>query len=109
MRISDWSSDVCSSDLLRHRAGGLGILVPRSAGGLRSADGGDGLGGRPARRPGRRAADGRLGAHGALPDRERLVWGKGVSVRGELGGCSTLKQKKKADDTNFRAVSQTDS
>src|SRR3546814_108713 len=25
MRISDWSSDVCSSDLLAHRAGGAGI------------------------------------------------------------------------------------
>src|SRR3546814_18657925 len=32
MRISDWSSDVCSSDLRPHRAGGRAtLMVPRPA------------------------------------------------------------------------------
>src|SRR3546814_4903208 len=36
MRISDWSSDVCSSDLADRRLEGVGILLGRPANCLRS-------------------------------------------------------------------------
>src|SRR3546814_18161900 len=45
MRISDWSSDVCSSDLLRRRGGGTGS-DRRRTGQRRHAAGAGGTGGR---------------------------------------------------------------
>src|SRR3546814_16923780 len=87
MRISDWSSDVCSSDLLR-RGGQQGQRNPDEF--LQAADvlhrGGRQIG------PGARA-HGALGPAGdALIDRLRprhrksVVTGKSVSVRVALGG-----------------------
>src|SRR3546814_17224204 len=99
MRISDWSSDVCSSDLNGHehlrclrrkqvrkrraeereqrrRSARSGVRVV--ARGLRSADavhGGE--------------------AGGRRPDRKSVVWGKSVSVRVDLGGRRIIKKKKK--------------
>src|SRR3546814_18271630 len=77
MRISDWSSDVCSSDL---RASGL-------------------LEGRVARVPeGRRRgpADLHPGLAGGEPgaDRKSVVSGTSVSVRVDLGGRRIIKTKK---------------
>src|SRR3546814_20719422 len=77
MRISDWSSDVCSSDL-----------------GLRPA--------RPADRGGRRgragaadARDGRcLGQFALGGDRKSVELGKSVSVRVDLGGRRIIKKTK---------------
>src|SRR3546814_11968988 len=72
MRISDWSSDVCSSDLL----------------------------GRPARYPPRRGG-GASGLQGLLrsrrtaEDRKSVVYGKSVSVRVDLGGRRVIKKKEK--------------
>src|SRR3546814_7318027 len=95
MRISDWSSDVCSSDLAGHRGragarapGGVGAAARRAmAWHLRrprrvwSRDAG--LGDLPrARDPSARAAD-----------RKSVVWGKRVSVRGDFGGRRTIENK----------------
>src|SRR3546814_19114455 len=71
MRISDWSSDVCSSDLgLRHE-----VPAPRDR--LRQAQG-DGRG-----RENRAAG----------ADRKSVVLGKSVSVRVDLGGRRIITKK----------------
>src|SRR3546814_19831985 len=87
MRISDWSSDVCSSD-------------------LRAAEGADGARAGADRRADRRG----VGAEPVLPavhevprrgtgsrsqgaDRKSVVKGKRVSVRVDLGGRRILKKK----------------
>src|SRR3546814_17597745 len=101
MRISDWSSDVCSSDL--HRLAAVrssSWFVPCEAGRFcgtpsrppatarRGAGGGGGTAERTARgdqhrqlTPGRRAAD-----------RKSVVEGKSVSVRVDLGGRGIIKK-----------------
>src|SRR3546814_18848163 len=100
MRISDWSSDVCSSNLEQRRAASghgavgagfhplcrtteHGALGP---GRLRAAD----------RTPRRRIA----GAHAAGSDRKSVVEGKSVSVRVDLGGRRSIKKKKKKQYEN---------
>src|SRR3546814_11324576 len=103
MRISDWSSDVCSSDLLAQPVlgGGRGRAAHRD----RDAD---------ALHPGRaraRLERGEIGTHGeaarrivrliegAYPfehpelDRKSVVEGKSVSVRVDLGGRRIYKKK----------------
>src|SRR3546814_9819848 len=104
MRISDWSSDVCSSDLLRW-FGRERRISPGSGrpGQRRSAVG------QPApavlavaaavchRLDGRKPL--RAGADGAVRrDRKSVVWGKRVSVRVDLGGCRIIKKKKKTEE-----------
>src|SRR3546814_11604520 len=122
MRISDWSSDVCSSDLrifLRSVQASWGVLAiaskfwqirshehacysspawPASGGAddchprLRPAGGAAGHSGPhrdPAAESGRAVEHGRRrgGAAVAWPAaRKSVVWGKRVSVRGDLGG-----------------------
>src|SRR3546814_13971911 len=68
MRISDWSSDVCSSDLERPRAWPLDALFDD-----------------------RRPAD-RLGIRRWQLDRKSVVQGKSVSVRVDLGGRRIIKK-----------------
>src|SRR3546814_12671157 len=106
MRISDWSSDVCSSDLARlmplvqqqrldgGRPGPFGAWI--EPGEARA----DGVGGdqhalaahrrgqcqRLAPRPGAKVDHGQ--------DRKSVVQGKRVSVRVNLGGRRTIKKKK---------------
>src|SRR3546814_12705478 len=82
MRISDWSSDVCSSDLAYFRAlydGWLGANSHKT--GLKIIA--DYLLSYPIER-------------GAIPmrDRKSVVWGKSVSVRVDLGGRRIIKKKK---------------
>src|SRR3546814_4358277 len=84
MRISDWSSDVCSSDL---RA-----AAQRAAGHSGHVVGGDvdvqhrlALGGRLAGAGRRNGGDGEL---------KRVVSGKRVSVSVDLGGRRIIKKKK---------------
>src|SRR3546814_16979779 len=98
MRISDWSSDVCSSDLaavaraigepdadrrrLRDAEGNLeskrgDLERDRMPGKLRLAD--------PAHQEG--------GAGEQSRDRKRVVQGKSVSVRVELGGSRVITKK----------------
>src|SRR3546814_11497742 len=92
MRISDWSSDVCSSDL-GGRAGG-GVRCGAGGRGGRRAEGvGDGVAA-PGRAPGGGggAAAARRGEGGRPGDRTSVVEGKSVSVRVDLGGRRCLKK-----------------
>src|SRR3546814_17679608 len=107
MRISDWSSDVCSSDLrqglpLRPRpVHGLGRRQEhrrqeRSPGGERmtvttSAPSGGGEAAVPPEDLVTLTLD---GLEISVPkDRKRVVWGMSVSVRVDLGGSRVIKKK----------------
>src|SRR3546814_12213770 len=107
MLISDWSSDVCSSDLLAKVAFklvGLRDAITGSAGktgahGIsldltRVADRQKQLTGR-GKMQGRTPTDGTYDLHArALADRKGAVKRKGVSVRVELGGRRSSKNQK---------------
>src|SRR3546814_17976259 len=100
MRISDWSSDVCSSDLLGQQLAEAGVdvvqvhrsyvvnrdkvaeVAPLRDGDfrIRMADGSDLRGSRRFRH---------------LLDRKSVVSGQSVSVRVDLGGRRIIKKKKK--------------
>src|SRR3546814_17301334 len=94
MRISDWSSDVCSSDLHRQRRDDEsgpchGAVVPRRRSAVGWIAGGRfaGSGGHAGLTKGRRARTPPPGAASPSPgDRKSVVEGKSVSVREELGG-----------------------
>src|SRR3546814_19855239 len=119
MRISDWSSDVCSSDLaktlsslrclaLRHRIRGVQQLFVAEGNdvdgrGRRQSSGvHDGASDRAAEERWHAVADLPIGPDlrlraldpvGArLEDRNSVVEGKGVSVRVDLGGRGTIKK-----------------
>src|SRR3546814_11447130 len=92
MRISDWSSDVCSSDLLAQH--------------VEQADEHRYL------HQHRQAAGQRVDAvlllqplhlRGLLllVDRKSVVWGKSVSVRVDLGGRRIIKKKNKTQNTDI--------
>src|SRR3546814_17833454 len=108
MRISDWSSDVCSSDLrarrddgqveLAVRDNGIGIapeMLPQVFGLFVQAPqpsartrGGLGLG--------LTLVKSQVEMHGGtVADRKSAVKGKSLSVRVDLGGWRILKKKKK--------------
>src|SRR3546814_12970690 len=90
MRISDWSSDVCSSDLLRHGAleqitRDHSLLEEMIARGHYSRE--------DAQRLVRKNIVTRaLGVENE--DRKSVVSGKSVSVRVDLGGRRIIKKKK---------------
>src|SRR3546814_14569780 len=107
MRISDWSSDVCSSD--------LGLREGPRSGGLAGIDAARAFDRRPAAAARHLQARQQESAHlsdprgaggtalsgaahrcpGALaPDRKSVVQGKSVSVRVDLGGRRTNKKQK---------------
>src|SRR3546814_19820720 len=87
MRISDWSSDVCSSDLAERPAGQRGGVGPRAVDRPQDRP--------PARAPQRLPLGDRHGRHaGARGDRKSVVQGKSVSVRVALGGRRIIKKKK---------------
>src|SRR3546814_12834194 len=103
MRISDWSSDVCSSDPRQREVVTAGPAQHgRRVGGAATQAG---AGGDPlvdphvssaihgAQRSGDEVAavGGHVGA-GAVPDRKRVVSGKSVSVRVDLGGRRIIKK-----------------
>src|SRR3546814_18556841 len=87
MRISDWSSDVCSSDLAGPGLEGFEADAGRP-GGLHLPGGGGG----PGRIADERCADGDRA--GAGEERKSVVEGKSVSVRVDLGGRRIIKKKK---------------
>src|SRR3546814_19387735 len=111
MRISDWSSDVCSSDLGLHRRPGedgeTGLPDCRTQG---TSPAGPGATPGTAARPGnrRRHRDERASLlvfprpwrrSGRTPaDRKSVVWGKSVSVRVTLGVRVIIKKKKKTEN-----------
>src|SRR3546814_20076521 len=107
MRISDWSSDVCSSDLIPIAVdgnSGVALVARRLAvdlevAALRRASGSETLGGdgpavdsKAVTSPGHHAAASRF--HAAARDRHRLVSGKSLSVRVAPGGGRFVAQKK---------------
>src|SRR3546814_13525397 len=123
MRISDWSSDVCSSDLgflfMLRTSRQVSAILPRRHGfhtltcGLREkrpsrlrsltdsrARKG---GGRTQLSPGRSAIAANMSRNsasdGAWLDRKRAVYGQSVSVRVYLGGRRLIKTKKKIKKT----------
>src|SRR3546814_15154255 len=93
MRISDWSSDVCSSDLGPHRD--MPVLVGKA---------------RLAQPQARRVDDGRDRRHDtalSAPDRKSVVSGKSVSVRVDLGGRRIIKKKQSVTaivDLNYTPI-----
>src|SRR3546814_15565329 len=98
MRISDWSSDVCSSDLGEFNDSSHGINRGRRlAACVRTGTNGRGreraAGRSRVHHHGGTAADGarRRQDRG---DRKSVVWGKRVSVRVDLGGSRIIKQQK---------------
>src|SRR3546814_15583299 len=109
MRISDWSSDVCSSDLgdARGRRGAGVEGEARRRGDRARARGGGGGAGGPRRAPRaqsrlcpgpQRLAEGgpgrASGGRRRRAERKSVVAGKGGSVRVDLGGRRTHKKKK---------------
>src|SRR3546814_14273184 len=102
MRISDWSSDVCSSDLAAldnfqiavHAIGDAANAELLSA----IADLGESYkGDRRWRIEHAQIVD---PADIAKLDRKSVVWGKGVSVRVDLGGRRIIKKKNKPMSTH---------
>src|SRR3546814_16492275 len=94
MRISDWSSDVCSSDLqrriVRHHVGrgeALGEFLGDEAGGE--------VAGGEARMRHDRGEEGNIVRNAAdIEDRKSDVEGKSVSVSVDLGGRRIIKKNK---------------
>src|SRR3546814_14176902 len=82
MRISDWSSDVCSSDLDQ-----IGELVVENTDKLADLIG---------RENGKTIAD----AKGEIGDRKRVVSGKSVSVRVDLGRRRIIKKNQIHEQQN---------
>src|SRR3546814_12668225 len=100
MRISDWSSDVCSSDLLEELAeDGGGTDHDRAPSFSASATTAGSSVARPASRPRLSAAS---SEQPRLRDRKSVVSGKSVSVRVDLGGRRIIKQKKTIARDNTR-------
>src|SRR3546814_18909779 len=102
MRISDWSSDVCSSDLLsliedelKKRGVDYAILTGQT---------------RDRRTPVKEFQSGKsqiflislkaggVGLNLTEADRKSVVWGKRVSVSVDLGGRRIIKKKKKIEE-----------
>src|SRR3546814_18187027 len=94
MRISDWSSDVCSSDLASNASSS--VEITGRARSHASARGGKGrqLSAATITCPRRQGAC----LQSALPaDRKSVGSGKSVSVRVDIGGRRIIEKKKKID------------
>src|SRR3546814_17437767 len=97
MRISDWSSDVCSSDLegiviVRGKPGELAVLSREIDDHRRRKAAVDRKHRPAAIRTQRHRHFGAIEQHEPL-DRKSVVWGKRGSVRLDLGGSRIIKKK----------------
>src|SRR3546814_12462816 len=102
MRISDWSSDVCSSDLVPVGSHRPAPPVPRDAGPDRRRDPCPHLPRRNRRRTRSRGSGrGRRVAYRCGGDRKSVVSGKSVSVSVDLGGRRIIKKKIKDNIENI--------
>src|SRR3546814_11254110 len=109
MRISDWSSDVCSSDLITRYVqqwqrvatckgrsqvdGDHCHFTPDAAGELRAT-------------AMTQDSAGRLHESTTWIDRKSVVSGKSVSVRVDLGGRRIIKKKKHKSTTHHKYINQ---
>src|SRR3546814_13080235 len=94
MRISDWSSDVCSSDLVEVlHIGGDAVEQPVEAARPMPGTGRGADLRQPAFTPGALAEQGVALEGEARGDRKSVVEGKSVSVRVDLGGRSIITKK----------------
>src|SRR3546814_12075325 len=98
MHISDWSSDVCSSDLIGTAVGGMhGAGLPRHRSRPLSAAATTAVtSDTPARAHRGIESAGFLPMASPMtkkPDRKSVVEGRSVSVRVDLGGRRTIKKK----------------
>src|SRR3546814_11648001 len=98
MRISDWSSDVCSSDLLDGAGGGAGVgerldarREARQPEGEHPRRGGSRTRNTDERQCGSAGDEGTAGSDEA--DRKSVGEGKSVSVRVDPGGRRIIKKK----------------
>src|SRR3546814_11213241 len=96
MRISDWSSDVCSSDLCEAGDAAWPLAPVRRTSGQADAQGAGTDCGHAA------SVQGRAGAGFQKPeltrsdgseDRKSVVWGKSVSVRADSGGRRIITKR----------------
>src|SRR3546814_11564096 len=100
MRISDWSSDVCSSDLNQRPHHPLAAVRPQVrdhlGDGLRVAQRGHALIQRLTQdsHPARQAREEQAWAKQGKADRKSGVEGKSVAVSVDLGGRRIIKKKK---------------
>src|SRR3546814_15877346 len=107
MRISDWSSDVCSSDLIVERPSGqieprrtkLGLEAEAKGYPLRCGpghhhDNGEDNGNLPPEYSASTHTGSNRQARRSRSDRKSVVEGKRVSVRVELGGRRIIKKTK---------------
>src|SRR3546814_14818801 len=85
MRISDWSSDVCSSD--------LGQRTASSRRAAREDRGSNDTADARRHRENRRVRCRHRASLAYRGDRKSVVWGKSVSVSVELGGRRMIKKK----------------
>src|SRR3546814_16685339 len=97
MRISDWSSDVCSSDL--GERGGQVVAVTCSPAVM-------GAVARPMGQPNFRTGSPAATARSARSEERRV--GKSVSVRVDLGGRRIIKKKRKNTHNNNLCMDQQD-
>src|SRR3546814_11820828 len=107
MRISDWSSDVCSSDLIMQQPDGAAIAAAKDM-----LDGGSLVILREERRPYMIVELVFPGGKGPVArhdqpidqsrDRKSVVSGKSVSVRVDPGGRRIIKKKKTTNESNSR-------
>src|SRR3546814_11788907 len=107
MRISDWSSDVCSSDLHRDRIAGAVVDDNHRLGARQHRElflGGERTDATIDQRDlAEQAQVGHTGHrrnHAEAGDRKSVVSGKSVSVRVALGGRRIIKKKTKQDNLN---------
>src|SRR3546814_12406320 len=105
MRISDWSADVCSSDLLRYGAFAGASTCSNAARRKSRYQDDQAPHHSRGRRQGRRLhCDGFQGDRPNHRDRKRVVEGKSVSVRVALGGRRIRKNKEHEKMVHAREV-----
>src|SRR3546814_11056544 len=99
MRISDWSSDVCSSDLLAlclsssATPAGSSSSPPAAASSAGVASAGSGYAPRSSRKRASRQLPAAQATPSGVRDRKGVGEGKRVSVRVDLGGRRYIKKK----------------
>src|SRR3546814_18990852 len=106
MRISDWSSDVCSSDLTMMKRRSIDSVKQRTAAGdarrCASACGWGAGGPAPRTLESCTAAGARPGGcfHAPTKTRKRDEWGQSVSARFYNGGMHNIKKKNNNKQVN---------